>query len=79
MFAHTPPCNQHPENASVGAAFLLKCLLCTSYHPLKASRIKSTTVFLFAFFGDYVVRRALFLPFSFSKEKEKESNEKRMV
>ena len=54
MYAQTLPCNQHPENASVGAAFLLKCSLCTSYHPLKACRSKPTTVFLFAFFGYFL-------------------------
>ena len=49
MYAQTLPCNQHPENASVGAAFLLKCSHCTSFQPLKASRLKSTTVFLSSF------------------------------
>ena len=45
---------KHPENAKRGRAFLQKCSLCTSFHPLKASRSKSTPVFLFAFFGHFL-------------------------
>jgi len=51
-------------------------ILLTQNIPRLPAGARLPTVFLFAFFGDYVVCRALFFPFSFSKEKEKESNEK---
>ena len=54
-------------------------ILLTQNIPRLPAGARLPTVFLFAFFGDYVVRRALLLPFSFAKEKEKESNEKSLT
>ena len=72
-------CVKYPENESVGVAFLQKCMHCTPICSLKmraesCERFSaSLSVFPRPFF---LLSLVTFFPFSFVKEKEKESNEK---